>query len=448
MNVPETRYARTAEGIHIAYQVVGEGSVDVVLVMGWASNIEAMWEEPNLRRFLTRLASFRRLILFDKRGVGLSDRVPENRLPSLETRMDDVRAVMDAAHSKRAIVFGVSEGGPMSLLFAATYPERTAGLILLSTVADFTARNPPYKQDFAAYVDYVDWNWGTVEHAKKQIRDWAAPSHADDEALARWLASYLRRAASPGAAVALERMNSRINVSEALPAIHVPTLVIGLEGDVDFPIEDVKATAASIAGAHFVELPGDSHFFWVGDWEPIIGEVERFVSTTRTTETAFDRVLTTLLFTDIVDSTAQTAALGDTRWRQVQRRHDDIVRTHLARFRGKQIRSTGDGILATFDGPARAVHCARAIIESVRPLGIEARAGLHTGEVELHGDDIAGVAVAIGARIGALAGPSEVWVSQTIRDLVAGSGLGFEDAGEHVLKGVPGRWHLYRATGA
>ncbi len=446
MGVPETRYAKTFDGVHIAYQVVGDGSLDVVFVMGWTSNVEAMWEEPNLRRFLTRLASFSRLILFDKRGVGLSDRVPEDRLPSLETRMDDVRAVMDAADSKRAVVFGVSEGGPMSLLFAATYPERTIGLIVFGTVADFASRNPPYKHDPAAYLEQMDQSWGTIEHARQEICGWAAPGHANDEALVQWLASYLRRAASPGAAMALERMNRQINVSDVLPAICVPTLVIGRTGDVDFAIEDVRAMANQIAGARLVELSGDSHFFWIDDWHSILDEVERFVSTIRNTESAFDRVLTTVLFTDIVDSTAQTVALGDSKWREVQTRHDELVQTQLARFRGKQIRSTGDGILATFDGPARAVHCARAIVESVLPHGIQVRAGLHTGEIELHGDDIAGIAVAIGARIGALAGASEVLVSQTICDLVAGSGLAFARAGQHALKGVPGNWQLYRVV--
>ncbi|MDX1429273.1 MAG: alpha/beta fold hydrolase, partial [Rhodothermales bacterium] len=370
MNAPETRYAKTADGIHVAYQVLGGGPVDVVFVMGWTSNIEAMWEEPNLRGFLTRLSSFSRLILFDKRGVGLSDRVPEDRLPSLETRMDDVRAVMDTAGSERAIVFGVSEGGPMSLLFAATYPERTIGLILFGTAADFTRRELTYRKDLSAYLEYMDRSWGTVDHARDAIREWGAPSHADDEALVQWLASYLRRAASPGAAIALQRMNNQINVSDALSAICVPTLVIGRTGDLDFPIEDTKAMARRISGAQFVELPGDSHFFWVDDWEPILDEVERFVSSTGHAETAFDRMLTTILFTDIVDSTAQTVTLGDARWHEIQKRHDELVHAQLSRFRGKLVRSTGDGILATFDGPARAVHCARAIIESVGSLGI------------------------------------------------------------------------------
>jgi len=235
--VPETRYAKTVDGVHIAYQVTGEGPVDMVFVMGWATNIEAMWEEPDFGRFLRRLASFSRLILFDKRGVGLSDRVAEDRLPSLETRMDDVRAVMDAAGSERAVVFGVSEGGPMSILFAATYPARTIALILYGTVADFTARNAAYKRDFAGYVDETERGWGTVEHARAQIRDWAAPGYETDEQLVAWLAAYLRKAASPGAAVALERMNREINASHALSSIHVPALVISRTGDLDFPIE-------------------------------------------------------------------------------------------------------------------------------------------------------------------------------------------------------------------
>lgn len=443
MNVPETRYAKTADGVHIAYQVIGDGPVDIVYVMGWITNIDAMWEEPNLRQCLTRLSSFCRLILFDKRGVGLSDRVSEDRLPSLETRMDDVRAVMDAAGSERAVIFGVSEGGPMSLLFAATYPERTIGLILFGARADYTARD---QTKLDAYNDVVSRSWGTVELARKDVREWAAPSHADQETLARWLASYLRRGASPGAAIALHRMNREINVTEALPAVHVPTLVMARTGDANFTINDMKEMANQISGARFVELPGDAHFFWIGDSDAILDEIENFVSGIRDTERAFDRVLTTVLFTDIVNSTAQTVTLGDARWHEIQNRHDKVVHTQLSRFRGRRVRSTGDGILAVFDGPARAVHCAKAIVESVQSLGIEVRAGIHTGEVELHGDDIAGIAVAIGARIGALAGPSEVLVSQTIRDLVAGSGLVFDDAGEQVLKGVPEHWRVYRVS--
>src|SRR5918996_4461184 len=250
----ETRYAKTADGVHIAYQVVGDGPVDMVFVMGWVTNIEAMWDSPDFTRFLDRLASFSRLILFDKRGVGLSDRVPEDRLPDLETRMDDVRAVMDAVGSERAVVFGVSEGGPMSILFAATYPERTIALLLYGTVADFTARAPDYKDDAAAYLAGMEETWGSLEFARGEIASWGAPGHESDERLVSWLASYMRKSASPGAAVALERMNREINASHALPSIHVPTLVIAKEGDLDFRIDQVRDMAGRIGGARVVEL--------------------------------------------------------------------------------------------------------------------------------------------------------------------------------------------------
>ena len=445
--IPETRYAKTSDGIHIAYQVVGEGPVDLVFVMGWTSNIEAMWEEPSLARFLGRLSSFSRLILFDKRGVGLSDRVSEDRLPSLETRMDDVRAVMDAAESQRAVVFGVSEGGPMSILFAATYPARTIALVLFGTVADFTAREPDYKSDLAEYLDLTERRWGTNEYARIQIRDWAAPGHEDDEHLVAWLASYLRRAASPGAAIALERMNRAINVTQALPAIHAPTLVIGRSEDLDFPIEQTKDLAGRIAGARFVELPGREHFFWIGDQDAILDEVERFVVALGEVEAEFDRVLATVFFTDIVASTEKAVELGDRRWKELVEEHHRRVRGQLARFHGVEVDTAGDGFFATFDGPARAVRCAQAAIESLRPMGIEIRAGVHTGEVETIDAKVGGMAVVIGARVGALAQSSEVLVSQTVKDLVAGSGLAFEDAGEHELKGVPNRWRLFRVVG-
>jgi pimeloyl-ACP methyl ester carboxylesterase len=445
---PETRYAKTADGVHIAYQVVGDGPVDLVFVMGWASNIEAMWEEPNLARFLTRLASFGRLVLFDKRGVGLSDRVPEDRLPDLETRMDDVRAVMDAAGSDRAVVFGVSEGGPMACLFAATYPARTIALILYGTTPDYTSRtvNTDWSAESDAYLAYIDANWGTLEHAREEIRTWGAPSHADDERLVAWLASYLRRAASPGAAIALSRMNREINASHALPAIHVPTLVIAKTEDADFPLPEVRDIASRIAGARFVELPGDEHFFWVGDYERMLDEIGRFVAEFRDQEAELERFLSTILFTDIVDSTERAAGLGDRRWRDLVQAHHMRVRGQLARFRGREIDTAGDGFFASFDGPARGIRCAQAIATSVRDLDLEVRAGLHTGEVEQIGEKVGGIAVSIGARVASLAGPSEVLVSQTVRDLVAGSGLAFQDAGEHELKGVPGSWRLYRVV--
>jgi pimeloyl-ACP methyl ester carboxylesterase/class 3 adenylate cyclase len=436
----ETRYAKTVDGVHIAYQVIGDGPVDIVVAIGWVTNIDAMWEEPSLAKFLTRLSSFGRLLLFDKRGVGLSDRVPESQLPTQEMRMDDIRAVMDAAGSDRAVIFGISEGGPVSMLFAATYPERTLALVVFGTSALFDLE---VDQE---YIEDVENSWGTIELAQKQLREWAAPSAVDDTRLARWLASYMQRSASPAAAIALERMNRGLDVRSALPAIHVPTLVIGRTDDSDFTIDDVRAIADAIPGAQMVELSGVDHFFFVGDQDSILDAIERFVGGVRAEEAEFDRVLATVLFTDIVDSTAMSATSGDRAWNEVREGHDRLVRASLARFRGREIKTMGDGFLATFDGPARGIRCARSIVDGVRPLGIEVRAGLHTGEVSFQGDDVAGIGVAIGARVGAKAEPSEVLVSQTVKDLVAGSGIRFEDRGLHALKGVPDEWRLYAVS--
>jgi pimeloyl-ACP methyl ester carboxylesterase len=446
--IPETRYAKADDGVHIAYQVLGEGPVDLVLVMGWTTNVEALWEHPDLARVLTRLASFSRLILFDKRGMGLSDRVSEDRLPSLETRMDDVKAVMDAAGSERAVVFGVSEGGPMAMLFAATYPERTIALILFGTVADYTrrAKAKDTPQEDQAYLAYIDASWGTIDHARQEIRTWGAPSHADDEQLASWLASYLRRAASPGAAIALSRMNREINATHALGAIHVPTLYLAKTDDRDFLLDEVRENAARIAGARLVEFPGDEHFFWVGEYDGMLDEIERFIGEFREREAELERFLATVLFTDIVGSTERAAELGDRRWRELVEGHHARVRGQLARFRGREIDTAGDGFFAVFDGPVRGIRSAQAIAESVRDLDLQIRAGLHTGEVEEIDGKVGGLAVSIGARVAAKAGPSEVLVSQTVKDLVAGSGLAFEDAGEHELKGVPDLWRLYRVV--
>ena len=448
---PETRYAKAHDGVHVAYQVVGAGPIDMVFVMGWTSNIEAMWEEPALARFLNRLGSFTRLILFDKRGTGLSDRVPEDRLPSLEVRMDDARAVMDAVGAQRAVIFGVSEGGPMATLFAATYPARTVGLALFGTSACW-AGSPDYPfprssdAEFERYLDRIDHLWGTPEYAAEEIRTWAAPSLAGDRRASEWLASYLRRAASPGAAIALERMNRGIDVRAALPAIHVPTLVLAREHDTDSAIAETRWMADRIKSARFVALPGMDHFFWVGDQAPMLDEIERFVEAIRDQEADLDRVLGTVLFTDVVGSTAKAVELGDGAWRDLLDRHNGTVRALLGRFRGTEVDTAGDGFFATFDGPARAVRCAQAITVAVRDLGLEVRAGVHTGELETVSGKVGGIAVNIGARIGALAGPSEVLVSATVRDLVSGSGLVFEDAGEYQLKGLPDPWRLYRAV--
>jgi class 3 adenylate cyclase len=442
---PETRYARAADGVHIAYQIVGDGPVDLVIVMGWTSNVDALWEEPDLAAFLHGLASFTRLILFDKRGVGLSDRVPEDRLPGLETRMDDVRAVMDAAASERAVVFGISEGGPMAALFAATYPERTIALVLYGTQMDYTLRDSSPAED-DEYLAYIDQHWGTLDHARREIATWGAPSHADDERLVAWLASYLRRAASPGAAIALARMNRELNASHALPAIHVPTLVLAKTGDHDFAIDQVRKDAVEIADARVIEYPGDEHFWWLGDYGAMVRDIEAFVNEFRDQEAQLERSLATVLFTDVVGSTATAASLGDRRWKELLEEHHRRVRGQIARFGGAEVDTAGDGFFATFDGPARAVRCAQAICGSVSAVGLQVRAGVHTGEVETIDGKVGGMAVVIGARVGAIAGASEVLASQTVKDLVAGSGLVFEDAGEHELKGVPDRWRLYRVV--
>ena len=440
--IPETRYARTVDGVHIAYQVHGHGPIDLLMVLGWTTNIEALWEEPSQARLLNRLASSSRLILFDKRGVGLSDRVPESQLPSLESRMDDLRAVMDAAGSERGVVFGSSEGGPMAMLFAATYPERTRGLLLFGTVADFTSGRDAENEHIE--LDRIERLWGTKEGAQLMLREWAAPSLADDEPMITWLASYMRRAASPGAAIALERMNHLMDASDILHAIHVPTLAIGRTGDLAFPIEDAHRTAEAIPGARFVELPGQDHLPFVGETEQLLVEIEHFLKEIRDDEAELDRVLATVLFTDIVGSTERAAALGDREWQVLLDSHYARIRSNLGRFRGREVNTAGDGFFATFDGPIRAVRCAASAVAAVRDLGIEIRAGLHTGEVELDGPDVRGIAVHIGARVASLAGPSEVLVTSTVKDLVAGAAVEFEDRGEHELKGVPGAWRLYR----
>jgi pimeloyl-ACP methyl ester carboxylesterase len=442
----ETRYARSGD-LNIAYQVVGEGPLDLVYVPGWVSNVELMWEEPAMARFLGRLASFSRLILFDKRGTGLSDRVSNDRLPTLEERMDDVRAVLEAVGSERAALFGHSEGGNMCVLFAATYPERTAALITLGSFA--RRRDPdedypwaPTAEDREETAADVERNWG---HLRPEDVEYYAPSRVGDEQFVRNLEQYLRRAASPGAAAALLRMNSYIDVRDVLPTIRVPTLVLHRTGDHDVNVAEGRYLAAKIPGARFVELPGDDHWISAGNTDEIADEIEEFLTGTRPAP-ELDRVLATVLFTDIVGSTERAVELGDRRWRELLSTHDAVVRRELDRFRGREVDTAGDGFLASFDGPARAVRCAIAAGEAVRDLGVEIRAGIHTGECELDGPKIRGIAVHTGARIASLARAGEVLVSQTVKDLVSGSGLDFEDRGVHELKGVPGKWRVYAAV--
>ncbi|MGZ8610614.1 MAG: adenylate/guanylate cyclase domain-containing protein [Actinomycetota bacterium] len=452
---PETHYATTADGVHVAYQVFGHGPIDILFVLGWVTHIELMWTEPNYRRFFTRLASFARVMVFDKRGVGLSDRVPEERLPSLEVRMDDARAVMDAVGSERAVVIGVSEGGPMAMLFAATYPERTIALTVFGTSAcwnnapdyPFSVPGEDEDPDVVAFRERRERLWGTKELASEFLVGSFAPDLADDEPTLAWLADYMRNAASPGAVNALAAMNRAIDVRSALPAIHVPTLVLARDGDLDYAVEETKWVADQIRGARFVSFPGNQHLFVMGHQDDLLDEIERFVAEVRGQEADLDRTLATVMFTDIVGSTAKAAELGDKGWRDLVEQHHGVVRALLGRFRGTEVDTAGDGFFATFDGPARGVRCAEAIVDAVPDLGIEVRAGVHTGEVETIAGKAGGIAVNVGARIAGLAGPSEVLVSHTVQGLVSGSGLVFEDAGEHELKGIPDRWRLYRAVG-
>jgi len=441
-DVPETRYTKSGD-VHIAYQVSGEGPLDLVFVPGFVSHLEALWEEPRAAQFLQRLGSFSRLICFDKRGTGLSDRVAG--IPTLEQRMDDVRAVMDAVGSRRAALFGVSEGGPMSVLFAATYPQRTSALVLYGSYARRAwAPDHPFgrrSEEMAQVFDRMEREWGRPN----TLADMYAPT--GDEAYRRWWGHYLRLAASPGAAIAILRMNMDIDVRHVLPAIRVPALVMHRTGDRVSGIDQGRYLAAHIPGAEMVELPGDDHVPILGDSDAIIDRMKAFLTGIRDAA-EYDRVLATILFMDIVGSTERAAQLGDRRWHELLEQYYRMVRRELARFRGRELDTAGDGVFAAFDGPARGIRCASAVREAVRPLTLDVRAGLHTGECEVVGQKLAGIAVHIGARVAANAAPGEVLVSNTVKDLVAGSGIGFENRGTHVLKGVPGEWPLYVVTNA
>ena len=442
---PETRYARSGE-YSIAYQVVGEGELDLVYVPGLASHLEVFWEEPAYSRFLHRLASFSRLILMDRLGTGLSDRLPPSQASIYEQRMDDIRAVMDAVGSERAALLGWSEGAPLCATFAATYPQRTTALVMYGGMARFV-RSEDYpwgipEDEMDAFIEVIPTTWGQDEEL---LRLWA-PSVADSPGPRRWWTRYGRLAASPGAATALFQMVRELDVRDILPAIRVPTLVVHRTGDTLMRVEHGRYMAERIPGAKLVELPGEDHLWWFGDQDAIVDEVEEFLTGARSAPEA-NRVLATVMFTDIVSSTERAAELGDTRWRELLQSHEAIVRRQLTRHRGREVKTTGDGFLATFDGPARAIGCARAIAEGVRPLGIEVRAGLHTGECEVMNGDIGGIAVHTGARVSAEAGPGEVLVSSTVKDLVAGSGIEFEERGARELKGVPGEWRLYAVSG-
>jgi pimeloyl-ACP methyl ester carboxylesterase len=451
----ETRYAKSGD-IHIAYQVIGDGPNDLVFVPGWISHVELGWNDPLQSAFRRRLAGFSRLIVFDKRGTGLSDRVPVDQLPILEERMDDVRAVMDAVGSERAALMGVSEGGPMCAIFAATYPERTAALILYGSFARAGAALLS-QNELDSRLQELEQDWPDAIDPSV-----AVPSLAEDESYRQSWRTHLRHAASPGAALALLRMNSQIDVRDVLPTIGAPTLVLYRRDarsghgaaawrpageDPITPREEAEYLAEHIPGAQLVELPGADHLPWAGEPDPLLGEVEEFVTGVRTAPEP-DRVLATILFTDIVGSTALAARLGDRDWGELLERHDALVRRQLERFRGQEIGTAGDGFVASFDGPARGIRCAAAIAESVSALGLSIRAGLHTGEAELVAGKLAGIAVHIAARIATLAEADEVLVSSTVKDLVIGSRVTFADRGSHQLKGVPGEWSLFAVDAA
>jgi class 3 adenylate cyclase/pimeloyl-ACP methyl ester carboxylesterase len=437
----ETRYAWNGE-IALAYQVVGDGPLDLVYMQGDISNVEVNWEHPALARFLRELARMSRLIITDRRGLGCSERFTPADTPPIETLIDDILAVIDATDSERPVLLATGNCGFVACPFAATRPDRLAGLILFNAA-------PTWKHS-------SETPWGRTDEQLEQSFRWvqanlgngswsrrADPSLAGDERELRWFARYERMAQAPGALYSEAWRFAETDIRNVLPSIQIPTLVLHRTDAVEDHVDGGRYLGEHIPGARFSEVPGADHFPWIGDQQPVIQEVERFLTTIREEEAELDRVLATVLFTDIVGSTEKVAALGDRRWADLLARHDQAVRAMVSRYRGKEINTAGDGFFATFDGPARAVRCAQAIVEAVRPLGLEVRAGLHTGEITTAGADVGGLAVNIGARVGAIAAASEVLVSHTVKDLVAGSGLAFEDRGTHELKGVPDPWRLY-----
>jgi class 3 adenylate cyclase len=441
--VPDTKYAKSGD-FHIAYQTVGAGPFDLVFMHGWISHIEHMWEEPRMARFLDQLASFARLIVLDKRGTGLSDPVPLDRLPTLEERMDDVRAVMDAVGSERAALMGTSEAGALSLLFAATYPSRTTALVLLNSYARL-AYAPDYAHGIPAaqaaeLLKAIEDGWGKGVAFEALIA-----SQADNAPMKSWWSRYQRLAASPGAAVTLLRSAFQTDARAVLRAITVPVLVLHRAGDPFTGPEHGRYLAERVPGAKFIELSGVDHLFFAEDVDRLLAEIQEFLTGIREAREP-DRVLATVMFTDIVGSTEHATRVGDREWHDLLDRYYATARRQLARFRGREIDTAGDGLFATFDGPARAIRCGAAIAGAVGALGIAVRVGVHSGECEVIGDKVGGIAVHTGARIAGHAAPGEVLVSSTVRDLVAGSGIRFEDRGRHPLKGMPGDWSLFAVT--
>jgi class 3 adenylate cyclase len=447
IDIPDIHYVRNG-GVALAYQVLGDEPLDLVYIPGFINNIDIAWDNPHYARFLRRLSSFSRLILMDRRGTGLSDRMSPEDLPPLEVLMDDLGVVLNAVGSKRTALFGAGDSGCLCAMFAATYPDRVAALALFGVSAAGTAAEDyPWQWsegDWEEYFTELTTGWGTLAYAQKTLPRWH-PSFAGDERMLAWWARFMRQAATPTSVEAIERIWHLIDIRPILPTIRVPTLVVHRADNPNERVEAGRDVADRIPGARFLELPGGDDAPWAGDQDAVLDAIEEFL-TGRPHIAEIDRVLSSVLFTDIVGSTERAATLGDARWRELLEEHNRIVRTELERFRGMEVSTAGDGFFARFDGPARAAQCARAIGIALAPLGLEIRAGVHTGEVELMGADVGGIAVHVGSRVAALAGPSEILVSSTVKDLVAGSGLTFEDAGEQELRGVPDRWHLYRVT--
>ncbi len=436
--LPETHYAQSGD-LSIAYQVMGEGPIDMILVPGLFSHIEFMHEMNGFTAFMRRLAGYGRLVTFDKRGQGLSDRISE--APTMEERMDDVRAVMDAVGSRRAVLIGFSEGCCMSVLFAATYPERVSHLILIGGFSRAADRSPD--DVWRSRVEHIVKHWGVGETVKT-----VAPSEATRPGIFELYGKFERLSSSPGALRTIMHLNRRIDVTSVLPTLQIPTLVLHSRTDIQVPVEMGRKLASQIRGAKFIEYPDGDHYFWIGNTEAIHGDIEEFVTGHRDHGAAeLERVLTTVLFTDIVDSTRSAAAMGDQRWRRMLDDHDQLAQQVIGRHRGNLVKSTGDGILATFDGPGRAVRCALAFGSAAKQIGLPLRAGLHTGEIEIRGNDIGGIAVHAAARVMAQSGSDEVLVSRVVTDLVAGAGLKFAERGSFELKGLPGKWDLFAASG-
>ena len=440
---PETRYAKSGD-VHIAYQVFGQAPENLVIIPGFISHIEHVWDSPDQARWLNHVSKHARIVIFDKRGTGLSDRM--GRLPNLDQRMDDARAVMDAVGMNRAAIMGVSEGGSLAALFAASHPERCSALILYGAFARFSDWFPT-KQRFDGFLNYVDTAWGTGASVGN-----FAPSKKGDVEFQRWWGRFERFGGSPSAVANLMRMNSEINIDNILSSILVPTLVLHRVEDPTVSIQAGRFLATHIPHAKLVELDGPDHIFWLGDnalqiADLVINFMSQPAAATQSTSGS-RRTLATILFTDVVESTSQASKLGDKAWGELLQAHDTTVRREIARFRGIEVKSLGDGFLILFDGPARAIHCAQAINEAMRPLGIQIRAGLHTGEIERTGGDVLGIAVHLAARVMDIANPGEVLISRTVKDLVAGSGIEFDDAGEHSLKGIEENWRLFKVRSA